>query len=486
MGNPFGAALYRTAWGLVAALSLAGAAQGWAQAERTPALPELPRVNLSSLPESARATIHAAFDAVAAQSNDAAANGRVGMLLHAWGFPAEAEVCYQRARLLDSASFRWIYYLALAKTDQGNWAAAVTALNEALRLNPQYVPAQLKLGGLLLALGKWQDAAQLFEALVKAHPGSAEAFYGLGRVRAVLNDLDGAVASLRKACELFPEYGAAHYALAQTYKRQGNMDLALEQLALHEKTANSAPDSGDPLVNEILALNAGAPDALRQGLELARQGKLEEAATALENALQSNPGLVEAHVQLISLYGQRGQFSKAEEHFQAAAKLDPKNAGNSFNHGLLFASQGRFAEAEGEFRKTLELDPSFPAARTNLGLALEAQQKLAEAGQELRRAAEANPLDLQAHFALGRILVNQENYEEGIQHLLKCVESPEDANRPAYLYALGAAYARSGDTRNGLHYLREARDAAAKRNLSRMAESIDEDLRMLQRQPPPR
>jgi tetratricopeptide (TPR) repeat protein len=120
-----------------------------------------------------------------------------------------------------------------------------------------------------------------------------------------------------------------------------------------------------------------------------------------------------------------------------------------------------------------------------LGYALEAQQKFPEALGEFRKATEKNPDDFQAHFALGRILVNQESYQDGIQHLLKCLDSHDEGNKPAYLYALGAAYARSGNLKNGVRYLRQAREAAEARNQPRMVESIDADLKELERKPPP-
>ena len=101
------------------------------------------------------------------------------MILQAVGQSNErAAACYRRAHILDPTSFRWVYYLALVQGAEGGYAEAVATLRDALRLDPEYVPAQLKLGGYLLALGKWQEATQLFEALVKKHPENAEAFYG--------------------------------------------------------------------------------------------------------------------------------------------------------------------------------------------------------------------------------------------------------------------------------------------------------------------
>ena len=77
-----------------------------------------------------------------------------------------------------------------------------------------------------------------------------------------------------------------------------------------------------------------------------------------------------------------------------------------------------------------------------------------------------------------------EKYEEGIRELKKTLQ-PEDENTPRYMYALGAAFARSGDHQNGLRYIRQARDGAAALGQFGLVASIDRDLRTLESSRPP-
>jgi tetratricopeptide (TPR) repeat protein len=102
-----------------------------------------------------------------------------------------------------------------------------------------------------------------------------------------------------------------------------------------------------------------------------------------------------------------------------------------------------------------------------------------EAAAEYRRAFENKPNNRQAHFNLGRVLVNLEKYEEGIRELEKTIE-PEDENTPRYMYALGAACARSGDRQNALRYIRQARDGAVTLGQFGLVASIERDLRNLE------
>jgi tetratricopeptide (TPR) repeat protein len=420
-----------------------------------------------------------AYDETLKNPKSASANGRLGMLLHAYDSDAEAEVCYRRAHLLDPKSLNWTYYLGLVQADQGEFQEAAAALRQALRQNPKYLPAELLLGECLLASGKWQEAAQFYEAMVARHPDRAEAYYGLGRLNAVRNNLNSAVDLFRKACKVFPNFGPAHYGLAQTYKRMGKTDLALEQLALYEKSSTLTPDVRDPLLGDVRILNANARE-LAPAMELTRAGKLDEAAGALEELLEKHPRFAEAHVKLIAIYAQLGQPQKAEEHFQAAVRLDPQNPESYLDRGLLLANQENFVEAEAAFRKVLAINPQHHGAQLNLGSMLEAQGKLLQAMAEYQRVLDVSPEDAEAHFGLGRILVNQEDYKQGIEHLHKSISSAAEVSQPTYLYALGAAYARSGDTVNARHYLQQAREKAVALGQSQLVESIDADLRILE------
>ncbi|PYT22244.1 MAG: hypothetical protein DMG57_36050 [Acidobacteria bacterium] len=469
----------RAAWYVGMALALSPGTCTWSAMAERPDLPQLPPLATLRYPPAVRAAVEEAVAAVEAKPRDAAANGTLAMVLHANHLIDEAVACYQRAHLLDPSTFRWAYFLGLIQASQADCEHATATLREALRLDPEYLPAELKLGACLLGSGQWQEASSLYEAILKKHPASAEAHYGVGRVHAVRNDLNGAILSFRKACELFPGFGAARYALGHSYERLGKKDQAAAELALFERDKRSAPRLEDAMLDEVNALNADAVEELRKGDELVRSARFEDAAAAYEKALVVNPRLVPAHVHLISLYGRLGQAAKAEEHFQAAVTLKPDEPESYFDYGLLLAGQEKFPEAEKAFRRTLEINSAYAGAHINLGYMLETQGKVPEALAEYRKAVENDPGDPQAQFNAGRILVHQKNYQEGIQHLLKSLSTTDKESKPSYLYAVGAAYTRSGDRENGLHYLRLARQEAVAGRQSRLVESIDDDLRTL-------
>lgn len=464
--------------GALAALGLAACA--CSLLPRREALPDLPQLELSRFLPAVRRQVEEAYQSARARPRDAGANGKLGMALEAHEQYGAAAVCYRRARALDRGSFQWAYFLGNVLAAQAQNEPAAAALREALRLDPDYLPARLKLGDVLLASGRWQECRALFDAVLKGHPDNATAWYGLGRAAAGLGDQPAAMDAWREACARFPDYGAAHYALALAYRRGGETNAAREHFARYEAHKNTVPPVDDPLRAAVSALSAGAVARVREGALLEQAGRLDEAVAAHHAALQVDPDLVQAHVNLISLYGRLGRPEKAEEHYRAILARGAGPADAHYNFGVLCFGRRRFAEARLAFFKALEINPQYAEAHNNLAFLLEQEGRTDQALRHYREAVAYKPDYRLAHFHLGRILVDRKNYEEGIRHLLRTLE-PEDDKTPAYLFALTGAYARSGNRAAALEYGRRARDLAAARGQSQLLAGIDRDLRILER-----
>ncbi len=447
-------------------------------------IPELPRSTLENFSPGVRDQIQVAYADARAHVNDSDANGLLGMVFQTYGLFQEAGLFYSRAARLAPLVFRWAYYLGVVESARGHCDEAISSLHTAVHLDHSYVPAQLQLSNCLLASGDLNGSEELFARIATRHPDNAGAYYGLGRVRAARRDLAGAAEAYERACALFPEFGAAHYGLALVYQALKQGRHAEEQLLLYERTQGRFPPSADPLIDEVRALNRSATYQVQIGIELERQGKLDESVIAHQNALEIDANLVQAHVNLIELYGRLGQFERAEEHYHAAVRLDPGSSESYYNYGVLLLSKEKYELAQDAFRKTIEIDPYHAGAHNNLGFLIERQGRLAEAAAEYRKSVDNKPSDRQAHFNLGRVLVNLGKYQEGIRELEKTLE-PEDENTPRYTYALGAAFARSGDSQNGVLYIRRAREGALALGQAGLVSSIERDLRTLDVTRPP-
>jgi len=443
-------------------------------------LPDLPELRLDGFQSTVKAEVERALEAVRQTPRDPKANGRLGMALHAHDQFVPARRMYERARMLDAKSFEWPYYLSSVEASLGNYEAALTALEAAEGLQPDYPPARLRKAGILFDLGRLEESRKLYENLIERDSGLAEGWYGAGRARAALGDTDGAVQALGKACVLFPLYGSAHYALAQALRKQGKEAEAQRHLTIYEANKTTVPPASDRYMAEVAHLNRGAAYLLRLARDAEERGQMEEALKFSREALAADPKSVQGHINLISIYGRMGRTDQAAEHYRQAVALNENQADAHYNYGVLLFELKRLAEAKKSFEKALSINPQYAEAHNNLGYLLEMEGKPAEAIRHYQQAIASQPDYRLAHFHLGRVLTNQRRYEEAIAHFEKTL-TPEDANTPGYLYALGAALGRSGRRARSIEVMRTALEKATALGQPRLVASIERDLKILER-----
>ncbi len=162
------------------------------------------------------------------------------------------------------------------------------------------------------------------------------------------------------------------------------------------------PDSGQFLFNfdvhavaEEVALPLPAPEPSAPALtaeqwfnlaaELEATSK-EEARRAYHQALELDPFLSDAHVNLGRLYHEAKEPVKAEAHYRAAIQRAPEDPIPHFNLGVLLDDCGRSDEAVQAYRQAIARKPDFADAHYNLGLLFEAVGKRSEAITHLRTA----------------------------------------------------------------------------------------------------
>jgi tetratricopeptide (TPR) repeat protein len=441
-------------------------------------LPELPALDPGKFQPSVRAEVEKAMGEVRQSPKNAPANGKLGMVLHAHDQFGAARVMYRRARILDARAFEWPYYLALVESAAGNREAAIHAIQEALAIDPSYAPAKLRRAETLFDLGRLDQSGLASEDLTREYPEMAAAWYGVGRVKAAKGETADAISALERACQLFPQYGSAHYALAQALNKAGREEEAGPHLAAYERFKTNVPPSNDRWLGEMQALNRGSAHLLRLASEAEQHGDMAAALKFTEQALSEDPKSVQANANLISVYGRNGQADKAQEHYRKAVELNPNHADAHYNYGVLMFQLGRRGEAKKAFEKALAVNPYHAQAHNNLAFVLEAEGRMAEAMAHYRKAIENDPNYRLAHFHLGRVLANQRKYAEAIEHMSKTL-SAEDASTPGYMYALGAVYGRSGDRAKAVDFMRQARVKAEAAGQAPLVASIDRDLKTL-------
>lgn len=148
------------------------------------------------------------------------------------------------------------------------------------------------------------------------------------------------------------------------------------------------PRDADRSVDEVSAFDAadmGAEQWYDRAVELEASDP-DAAIQAYHQALDRDPGIADAHVNLGRLYHLAGERGRAEAQYRDAVRLGPDDPVPHFNLGVLLEEQGRRDEAAHAYGQAVSRDPDFADAHCNLGLLLESLGRRQEAMRHLMAA----------------------------------------------------------------------------------------------------
>jgi len=196
-----------------------------------------------------------------------------------------------------------------------DWSAAIVQYREAIRLNPSYEPAHLKLALALEREKNIDGALAEVQEAIRLSPNDATAHVALGTLFGDQGLWDREVVEEQEAVRLNPELEAAHVGLGAALGHEGKVVEAIKE----ERRALQL-DSGDALAHRNL------------GALLAQQGDWEDAVSEAREAVRLNPADAAAHLLLGMGLERKRDLPGALQEYGAAIKLDPTNAEARGNH----------------------------------------------------------------------------------------------------------------------------------------------------------
>src|SRR5205814_5870560 len=114
-------------------------------------------------------------------------------------------------------------------------------------------------------------------------------------------DVPAAIEQYRKACQLWPSFGTAHYALALACKATGATTEAQQHMAAYQKyKADGDPQPEDPLMEAVRSLDNTALAHLMKGVESENAGQIDGAIAEHEETLKQDRKHAQAYANLIA------------------------------------------------------------------------------------------------------------------------------------------------------------------------------------------
>jgi Tfp pilus assembly protein PilF len=241
----------------------------------------------------------------------------------------------------------------------------------------------------------YASARQALEPLAQ-HTSNADLFAALGNLDFLSHDLPSAKSAFERAIQLDPAFVYAHVRLAGIYYKLENGSQANAEarkalqlqpdnaearrylsLSLSMKLQGGSGTSAAGGVEDMsdLANSEGmsqeAKDLNNQAIQLDDQGDYKGAETAWNKAAALQPQAALFQYSLANLYVKWGGHNVlAENAFQKAKVLAPRNLAIRQNYGHYLCEAHAYNNAIKEFQEILKMDPDWNMARPCLYMAL--------------------------------------------------------------------------------------------------------------------
>ncbi len=137
---------------------------------------------------------------------------------------------YEHAHKLDPKDVRTLGNLGEWHLARNAFAQALTWLDTALAIDPEYYEVRVNRVAALIELRQLEPAHEEALRLVQSHPTRPEPFGNLGNVLFSQGKLKEAVAQYQRALELRPDYAEAHFSLVALQGFSGHQELVVEYL----------------------------------------------------------------------------------------------------------------------------------------------------------------------------------------------------------------------------------------------------------------
>jgi len=177
-----------------------------------------------------------------------------------------------------------------------------------------------------------------------------------------------------------------------------------------------------PTAQKALAGREEAYRANNVGVALLEQYKYKEGAESFTRALQLDPKLVIARINLSIALFNVPDLAGAQREAEKAVALNPNAPQPYYIMGLIAKSQNRTDDAIAAFQHVLKIDPHDVGANVNIGQLYASARNYTEAVKVFRIALEADPYNMTALYNLGLALTRSNQRAEGQQAIQRFQE----------------------------------------------------------------
>lgn len=368
----------------------------------------------------------------------------------------------------------------------GDLLAALESYGKAATLNPNYVDARVARAGLLIELGRIDEAERELTAIRKIVPLEPRGAYMRALIATRRGEEAAAKAALEEVTRLLDPIPAdilvnnkqmllinalAHYDLGNKEKASGNLSLYIRRypgdpsgtkllarlyldagnhsgaiLLLEPLRRNSPNDprvlsllgtaymqsgnhrAASELLDKAVQLSGGATDILTDfGISLANSGKGDQAIEQLRKAWANDQKQTRTGLILGMLYLRANQPKKALEVIEAMARNEPSNPAVLNMRGVALVAAGNRTAGRKAYEQVLSKNPGHQGAILNLSALDMSEGKTDAARQRLQALLKADEKNTEAMMQMASIEEKANRFDEAARWLDKARVHPTAA-----------------------------------------------------------
>ena len=374
----------------------------------------------------------------------------------------EAKADLIRVLHFRSGSAEAHYLLAKVGQAREDTASQKQELGEALRADPEYLPARIDLAQLLLANRDAQSTLHLLDETPQDQKGTVAivtkrnwALLGLDQKAEARKGIDLVLAAVKEPEALLQDAvlkfdqkdyagarASAEGVLSQNPEEVRALDLLVRSYAVQKQLPIGVQKAKEH------ALRQPTSAAVQQflGQLLAATGDRAGARQAFEAAKAAKPGLVTAELALAEMDSNEGKRDEARKRLSGVLSSRPNNIPARLFLAQLEVQDGKATAAIEQYRKVLALDDKNALALNGLAYLLAEHGQPDEAIKYAQKAKEVAPDNSAVDDTLGWTYFQKGMYTLAVAHLEGAVAKDGTAVRK---YHLAMAYLKAGDPKRG-------------------------------------
>ena len=209
---------------------------------------------------------------------------------------------------------------------------------------------------------EWKNDESLWSATLKYHPENVKAAYHIAEISMSRKQYDKAEELYKKSVKLYPDHSwnpdkrsraDVYYKLGQVYQYKGENNKALDSYK-ESLNLNSEPNKANFAYYQLL------------GIEHAKTGKLDDAISLYNKALNFESNRTDIHHNLGLAYFKKKNYDKAKKEFEKAIEIDNSFVDAYVSLGSVYAKKGNYKKAVEYYEKAISADPDSEIAKKNL------------------------------------------------------------------------------------------------------------------------